>query len=293
MNAVKIPLGLVLLAVGIPGELAAVELQRSTLNAWNDYLRTADLRLQARVDGQRPFLWADEQPDRSSRLRHGEVLVAPLAGRGTRSVPDGVIHDWIGAVFIPKATLEGLFAVVHDYDRYKIFYKPVVADSKVLACTETEQRFSMTWQHRILFVNAAVEGQYEAHDTLLDRRRGYSVATTTQVREIEDYGESGEHLLPPGQGNGFIWLLRSVARYEERDGGVYLELEAFALTRDVPASLRWVVNPVVNRLSISSLTTTLLQTRDAVGSLLEQPQRLTSCTGGTHRPKASRAGAED
>jgi hypothetical protein len=293
MNAVKISLGLVLLAVGIPGELGAVELQRSTLNAWNDYLRTADLRMQARVDGRRPFLWTDEQPDRRARLRRGEVLVAPLAGHGTRSVPDGLIHDWIGAVFIPNATLEGLFAVVHDYDRYKTFYKPVVADSKVLACTEGDQRFSMIWQHRILFVNAAVEGQYEAHDTLLDSRRGYSIATTTQVQEIEDYGESGERLLPPGQGNGFIWQMRSVARYEERDGGVYLELEAFALTRDVPVSLRWMVNPVVNHLSIDSLTTTLRQTRDAVGSLPEQPQRLTSCTGGTHRPKASRTGAED
>jgi hypothetical protein len=71
-------------------------------------------------------------------------------------------------------------------------------------------------------------------------------------------------LLPPGTGNGFIWRIRSVARYEERDGGVYLELEAMALTRDIPASLAWMANPIVNHLSINSLTTTLRQTRDAV-----------------------------
>ncbi len=293
MNAAKISLGLALLAAGIPGPLRAVDLQSSTLDAWNDYLRTADLRMQARVDGRRPFLWADERPDRRARLERGEVLVAPLAGHGTQSVPDGLIHDWIGAVFIPKATLEGLFSVVHDYDRYKKFYGPVVADSKVLACTEADQRFSMIWQHRILFVNAAVEGRYEAHDTLLDSRRGYSIASTTQVQEIEDYGESGEHRLPDGQGNGFIWRLRSMARYEERDGGVYLELEAIALTRGVPTSLRWMVNPVINHLSINSLTTTLRQTRDAVGSLPEQPERLTSCASGVRHPKVSRGGAAD
>jgi len=45
---------------------------------------------------------------------------------------------------------------------------------------------------------------------------------------------------------------------------VYLELEAMALTRDIPASLAWVIAPAVSHLSINSLTTTLRQTRDAV-----------------------------
>jgi len=37
----------------------------------------------------------------------------------------------------------------------------------------------------------------------------------------------------------------SMARLEERDGGVYLKLEALALTRNIPASVAWMVNPVV------------------------------------------------
>jgi hypothetical protein len=31
--------------------------------------------------------------------------------------------------------------------------------------------------------------------------------------------------------------LQSIARREERDGGVYVELEAIGLTRDIPVSL--------------------------------------------------------
>ena len=135
----------------------------------------------------------------------------------------------------------------------------------------------MTWQRRILFVHAAMEGHYQARDFAVDARRGYNVAYTTQVQEIEEYGQSGERMLPPGQGKGFIWRLHSIARYEERDGGVYLELEAIVLTRDIPASLRWMINPVVNRLSIDSLTTTLRQTRDAVNSLAGRPEPLVSC----------------
>jgi hypothetical protein len=296
MNAVKMPLGLALLAMGIPGALAAMELQRSTLNAWDAYIQNADGRMQARLDGQRPFLWVEEGTGRSgdlrARLRRGEVIVAPLVGRGTESVPNGLIHDWIGAVFIPNATLEGLFAVVHDYDRYKQIYKPVVADSKVLACTDVDQRFSMIWQHKILFIDAAMDAQYQAHD-FVDGRRGYNIATTTRVQEIQSYGQSGERLLPPDEGNGFIWRIHSIARYEERDGGVYLELEAIALTRDIPASLGWLVKPVVNHLSISSLTTTLGQTRDAVRSVAARPERIASCVDRGRNAGIPKPGAEE
>jgi hypothetical protein len=278
MSNPKMPLGLALLVMGIPATSSAIELQRSTLNAWDDYIQNANRRMRARLNGPGPFLWVNEETSRRDRVRRGEVIVAPVIGRGVQAVPNGLIHDWIGAVFIPNATLESLFAVVHDYDRYKEIYRPVVADSKVLACTAVDQRFSMTWQHKILFVDAAMDAQYQAHD-FVDGRRGYNIASTTRVQEIQGYGHSGERLLPPDTGNGFMWRIHSIARYEEQEGGVYLELEAIALTRDIPASLRWMVNPVVNRLSINSLATTLRQTRDAVRSLPARPEAIASCAG--------------
>jgi hypothetical protein len=293
MQAARITIGLTLLAVSSPGLLSAIELEPDTLKAWEEYIRNADSRMQTRLDGHGRFLWTDEAPDRCARLQRGEVLVSPVTGRGTQSVAGGLIHDWLGAAFIPKATLEKLLAVVHDYGRYKEFYKPVVADSKVLACTETDQKFSMVWQHRVLLINAAIEGQYQARDFAIDARRGYNIANTTQVRQIEDYGRSGEYLLPPGQGSGFIWGLHSIARYEERDGGVYLELEAIALTRTIPSSLRWIVGPVVNHLSINSMITSLQQTRDAVISLPQWPERIASCATSGHRSgNVNNGGAE-
>ena len=263
MVGAKVFLGIAVLAAA-PGMSGKIELQTWTLKAWEEYIRGADLRMEPRLDAEKPFLWTDETPDRTQRVRLGEIVVAPAVGHGTRTVPNGLIHDWIGGVFIPGATIERLFAVMHDYNRYKDFYRPVVADSKLLDCGATDQKFSMVWQRKVLFVNAAIEGEYQAHDVRVDARRGYSVTDASQVQEIEDYGHTGEHLLPPGTGNGFIWRVHSIARYEERDGGVYLELEAIALTRDIPASLRWLVNPLVNHLSVNSLTTTLGQTRDAV-----------------------------
>ena len=245
------------------GRTRAADLQPVTLRAWNEYLQEADSRLRERVDNRLPFLWMDESADRAERVRRGEVPIAPVVGHGTQGVPGGLIHDWIGDVFIPGATIGGLLAVVHDFDAYARLYRPVVASSRTLACGKTQQEFEMVWQRHILFVSAAMLGRYQANDVAVDEHRGYSIAETVEVREIEEFGHKGQRLLPPDTGNGFLWRIRSIARYEERDGGVYLELEAIALTRDIPASLAWMVTPAVHHLSVNSLTSTLVQTRDA------------------------------
>ncbi len=277
MKAAHIILDLTFLTAGLPGFLHAVELRANTLQAWDRYIENADAGMQARLNGRQPFLWADEATGRPSSLQSGKILVVPVAGHGIRGVPSGLIHDWIGAIFIPHATIPSLLAVLRDYDRYKDVYRPAVVESKALACTTGEQRFSMVWQRKVLFVSAAMEGQYSTREFSAGRTRGYNIGATTEMREIQDYGESGEHFLEPGHGSGFIWRMHSIARYEERDGGVYLELEAIALTRDIPLSLRWLVSPIVNHLSIDSLETSLRQTRDAVESLEADPGRFVSC----------------
>jgi len=283
MKPARTLVGFVLFTVGLPG-LRAIELQPSTLKAWDDYIRTADSAMKARLNGQ-PFLWVDEASGRSAALQRGKTLVAPAVGNGITAVPGGLIHHWIGAVFIPRASITSLHSVFRDYDHYKDYYKPVVADSKRLPCTGPDERFSMTWAHRVLFVNAAIEASYQTRDFTVDARRAYNIATTVQVREIEAYGQPDERLLPPGQGSGYIWRMQGIARFEERDGGVYLEIEAIALTRDIPGSLRWLVSPVVNHLSINSLTTTLRQTRDAVRSLPVRSGTLAADAGRSRNPR--------
>jgi len=254
----------ILLTAVAPHISGAAELQPGTLMAWNAYLKQADLHMQERTAKHARFLWTDESPDRAARVRSGEVVIAPVTGHGAESVPHGLIHDWIGAIFIPGATIDSLLTVLHDYDKYQQIYRPVVVSSGTLACTDTSQEFQMVWEGKALFIKATMQGRYHAHDVRLDGRHGYSVAEAVEVREIERYGEAGERLLPPDTGHGFVWRIRSMARFAERDGGVYLELEAIALTRDIPPTVDWMVNPVVNRLSVNSLTMTLRQTRSAV-----------------------------
>jgi len=68
---------------------------------------------------------------------------------------------------------------------------------------------------------------------------------------------------PPSCGT-LIWRLSSITRLEERDGGVYAELEAIALSRDIPAAFRVFLPPIVRRVSRDSLATSLHQTKVAI-----------------------------
>ena len=46
-------------------------------------------------------------------------------------------------------------------------------------------------------------------------------------------------------GHGYLLRFRSYWRFEEADGGVYVQLESIELSRFVPAIFVWLVNPLL------------------------------------------------
>jgi hypothetical protein len=179
-------------------------------------------------------------------------------------VPGGLIHHWIGAAFLPNATLDEILEVTHDYDRYKEFYRPSVIESKAVARNASGDEFSMLLMNKALLLKTALDADYQATEVRLDDRRLYIVSRTTRVQEIEDYGRPSQHRMPEGEGGGYIWKLFSIARLEQSDGGVYVEIEAAVLSREIPGAVRVVVDPIVRRVSRNSMLTSIKQTEDAV-----------------------------
>jgi hypothetical protein len=265
--------------------LFAAELQPETLAAWNRYIEQAKSKMNARLDPGSHFLWLDEVSARARRVRSGEILVAPMNGCGRTEVPNGLIHDWIGAAFFPDTTIEKVFSTVDDYTRYKEFYAPTVMDARLLARDGRESSFSMRWLKKALFITVMMDGDYKSRYIRRNERSRYGFVWSTRIQEVVDNGPMSELKLTPGTGRGFMWRLFSISRFEERDGGVYVELEAMALSRGVPAHLGWLVNPVVRRMSQSALITSLSQTREAVKSM---PKRggLESCGSKTGEVRA-------
>ena len=118
----------------------------------------------------------------------------------------------------------------------------------------------------MLFVTAAFYTELDSHDVALNSRQGYMTFSTTRVQQIENYGEKDERWLAPGEGSGYLWRLISFARFEERDGGLYLELEVIGLSKDLPGSLRLLLKPLIDHVPRQLLTAKLDQTRQAIRS---------------------------
>ena len=262
------------IAIG-PIALRAASLDPGTLDSWQSYLCGVKRQMEQRLRRDKTFLWVVADPIRLARVRKGEIVVSPTPNaKNPQHVTSGLIHDWIGAVFIPGATLKQVFRITRDYANYKVIYRPSVIDSKVVTSSDSEDRFSLLLQNKSFFHKTALETEYEYHYVQLTAGQAYGISQTTRVQQINGYGAPGQHILPQDEGDGFIWRLCSIMRFLERDGGVYLELRAVALSRDIPFSLCWLVEPVVRRVARDSIVTCLLQTRKAVLSRMESTKQM-------------------
>jgi len=261
------------LAIALPCGAATLTLSPATVKAWDEYIAQERSLMEQKASSGKPFLWADEAPQRLDKLKSGQILIVPFEHQGLRKVPSGLIHHWLGAVFIPDARIQDVLQVIRNYSRYKDLYLPSVTVSKTIARGESQDRFYTRLVNRSILLGSAFETDCESMYIRLDERRAYSFTRSTRIQEIDNYGTPTQRTLREGEGSGILWRLFSVTRYAERDGGVYVEVEAMGLTRDIPASLHWLVDPMVRRISRSALTLSLQQTGKAAQSAAEVAKR--------------------
>jgi hypothetical protein len=237
----------------------AVELKPLTADRFDRYTHQAEERLEKR----KSFLWVDESPDRVRRARQGQVVVEPSGEKALTQVESGLIHDWVGAVFIPGVTLERTLALVRDYDRHKDYYKPEVIDSRVLSHQDNAYRIYLRLRKKQV-ITVVLDTEHAVEYFPLDQTHWRSASRTTRISEVENAGKPDERILPPGSGEGFLWRLNSYWRFQERDGGTWVECEAISLTRDIPTGLNWIIQPIIRNLPRESLENTLKATRAAL-----------------------------
>ena len=242
--------------------LGAAELKSRTVQAFDNYIQQLESRLDQQLKTT-TFLWSDQAPQRTERLRQGEVLAESLTGKSPKGVPDGLIHDWIGAVFIPGTTLEKTLQLVENYDHHKDVYKPEVIDSRLVSRHGKDFKIHLRLLKKKV-ITVVLDTYYDVHYTEVDKTRWHSRSYSTRIQEVENAGKTGERALPPGDDHGFLWRLYSYWRFAERDGGVYMECEAVSLTRDIPSGLGWLIEPIIRQLPRESLVNTLRKTREAL-----------------------------
>jgi hypothetical protein len=242
----------------------SANLKPETTEAWDAYLMEAKAAMQTRLDPRAHFLWLDEQPGRREHVRTKGPLIQSTTNHTPQSVPFGLIHDWLGAGFVPNTRIADILKVVRDYDHYADVYKPGVVDSHLVDGGDTRDLFFLRFVNKSVVAKTALDCEGEAAYIQIDEHRWYGYSVINHIREVAQFGTSEQHTLPEGEGLGLMWRLASFTRLEEADGGVYAELEALALSRDIPAAFRLIVTPIVRRVSRDSLATSLHQTKVAI-----------------------------
>jgi hypothetical protein len=256
----------VVLVSAVAVQSHAADLKPETADAWKAYVQMQNASTVRAASTRAHFLEVDDSAELRARLRGGEIVVHPAQGKGVIDVPSGLIHEWVGLVFIPHRSITEVLATTRSYQRYPEYYDPAVLQAKLLHRADEADEFSMLLKKKVLTVDAALSGQYHSTFHQLDDTHWYVTTVSERLQEILNYGRGNQKTFAPDHGNGFIWRLQSITRYEAADGGVYLQLETLALSRGVPASLSWIVNPIVAKVSRAALTTTLVQTRDALSA---------------------------
>jgi len=189
-------------------------------------------------------------------IRQGEPAIerlTPPAG----AVPAGaMLHHWRGTAFVPGASVADFERLMQDFGRYPQHFYPQVLRARLLARQGDQLQAAMrVRQQHVLTV--VMDTAYDIRFGRLDAQHGFSIAHSTRISEIDSPGTSAEHALDAQHEHGFLWRQDTYWSYEERDGGLCVQVESVSLTRDVPRGLGWAIGPFVESVPRESLAFTL------------------------------------
>jgi hypothetical protein len=271
--------------------IGAVTLEPRTIAAFERYVAETDRESARSLADEAGFLWVDavgRERDRAA-VRAGQLVISRLetkSGGRKIDVPDGIIHHWLGVVFVPGATVDRAVALLQDYDRHAAIYSPNVARSRLLSRDGDFFKVYLRFYAKNV-LTVVVNSEHEARFTRPSPDRAYSRIVSTRIAEVEDPGGPDEKEKPMGRDGGYLWRLNSSWRFLERDGGTYVQCESITLTRSVPVALAFIIKPFINGIPRETLTFTLERTRGALKAGATSPSRGSTAAPGD--PPAARA----
>lgn len=230
--------------------LASAEPATEATAAFNAYINALESRLAKQHQSPNGFL----TPANAKLLQQGELIIEPIAP-GT-VLPGALLHDWRGTAFAAGAKAADFERLMKDVTAYPQRFSPQVLQARALMQRGDHlQVFMRVRQQHVITV--VLDSNYDVTFGHLDEHHGYSLSRSLSISEIGSPGASDEHVLSPSQEHGFLWRLNTYWSYEERDGGLYMQIESVSLTRSIPTGLKWVVQPFVEKIPRESLQFTL------------------------------------
>jgi putative flippase GtrA len=240
-------------------------LQQTTLAAWQGYERQVDERYERAIGNA---VFAGDAFGRSPAWRReaasgGTPMFqprSPVPGASEPDVPDGRIHHWVGAIFVPGITVDEVvrYLVMHA-GQESGSYDDVIA-SRLIARDGERLRVFLKLR-RTKVITATYNTEHNVQYRHLGGQRASSRSVATRIAELAEAGTSAEHEKAAGTDSGYLWRLNAYWRYEQSNGGVLIECESVSLSRAVPTLLRPFISGVVEGVARESLERTLVSLR--------------------------------
>jgi len=248
----------------------ATELKPETAAAFDRYVRATEAQMADDI-GRDQFLVVDRLPgerrqEAYNRLQEGQIYIQELHSREDDSrifIPGGLIHHWVGVIFIPHANLAEVVAVLRNYDAHQEIYKPQIRRSRLIERNGDESKVFLQLFNKSL-VTVVLNVNFDVRDTQFRTTRRQIATRSTRIAEVSHPGAANEHELPAGNDHGYMWRLNSYWRIEEKDGGTYVQNESVELSRTIPVVFAWLVNPLTKSIPRNVLVHLLIDTRNAV-----------------------------
>jgi hypothetical protein len=178
-------------------------------------------------------------------------------------LPGAILYQWRGTAFAPGAKAANFERLMKNFNDYPQHYSPQVLQAKVLA-QQGDRYQAMMRVRQVHIITVVMDMDYDIVFARLDAQHGWSIAHSTRISEIDAPGTSHERALGPGEGHGFLSRLDTYWSYEERDGGLYMQIESVSLARSIPRGLGWALDPFVEGVPRESLEFTLRSTCNAL-----------------------------
>jgi hypothetical protein len=243
--------------------LAATEPPPAATSAFDTYIVSLESRLAQQHRSQNGFVAPPPEGQSDQRLRQGEFIIEQLTPSTRADLPGAMLHDWRGTAFVAGGKAADFERLMKDFNAYPRHYSPQVMHAKILS--QQGDRFQAVMRVRQKHVITVVmDTAYDITFGRLDPQHGFSISRSTQIDEIDSPGTRNERTLKSTEEHGFLWRLNTYWSYQERDGGLYVQIESASLTRSIPTGLGWIIGPFVKSVPRESLEFTLRSTCNAL-----------------------------
>ncbi len=228
-------------------------LQNDTRETFAKYADDAEKELVERRNGVLSFFREAGLPANQAALSRGDKVITNLNDKD--ETPGGIIHDWIGAVFIPGVRLENVVDTLLDYDSHDEIFSEVI-DSRLENRSGNLLTVYMRFKKKEI-ITVVTDTRHEATLYPISGNKAQIFSRSTKINEVENFGKTNETVLPEGEDHGFLWRMHSYWSLEEGKNGVLVECRSITLSRDIPLGLAFIIGPIINRMPRESLESVL------------------------------------